>query len=287
MRQAWHIFLKDVRRLRYELIVVLALTAVYAWLQGHWSPLSSARTERLNVMAGLLRGFLLPMSWWYLASLAVYGEPLPGDRQFWVTRPYCRTSLLGAKLLFIVAFVSVPLLLADCFILTLQGFHPWVSPGGLLWHGLAVFAVLLLPMIALACITTSFAQAVLAVLAIIVSIIILETVLSPFGRGTMVGISVGSGWMASSLFCLVYIAAALAVTILQYSTRRTWAARAVFLAAVPLLLFGGRFLPRGSMWVTQSRLLESRTDTSSITAVFAPGGAHRQESRPRLIGPSA
>src|SRR5208337_3681267 len=116
MRQAWHIFLKDVRRLRYELIVILAMTAAYAWLQGHWSPLYSAQNGRVNLTAGLLRGFLLPMAWWYLASLAVYGEPLPGDRQFWVTRPYRWTSLLGAKLLFIVAFVSFPLLLADCLI---------------------------------------------------------------------------------------------------------------------------------------------------------------------------
>ena len=161
MRQAWHIFLKDVRRLRYELIVILVFTAAYAWLQGHWSPLSSARNGRVNQTAGMLRGFLLPMAWWYLASLAVYGEPLPGNRQFWVTRPYRWTSLLGAKLLFIVAFVSFPLLLADCFILTLQGFHPWASPVGLLWHEVALFAVIFLPMMAVACITTSFARVVL------------------------------------------------------------------------------------------------------------------------------
>ncbi len=60
-------------------------------------------------VANILRAYLLPMAWWFLVSLAVYGEPLPGNRQFWITRPYRWTSLLGAKLLFIVAFVSFPL----------------------------------------------------------------------------------------------------------------------------------------------------------------------------------
>ena len=30
MRQTWHIFLKDARRLRFEIAVMLALTAAYA-----------------------------------------------------------------------------------------------------------------------------------------------------------------------------------------------------------------------------------------------------------------
>ena len=270
MRQAWHIFLKDVRRLRYELIVILAMTAAYAWLQAHWSPLYNARNGRVNVTANMLRVFLLPMAWWYLASLAVYGEPLPGDRQFWVTRPYRWTSLLGAKLLFIVAFVSFPLLLADCFILTLQGFHPWANPGGLLWHEVAVFVVLLLPMIAVACITTSFARVVLVGLATIISIVVLETVLSPYGN-TMIGFSVEGEWIGGSLLCLVLLSTALAIMILQYRSRRTWVSRTIFVAAVLLLLCSGRFLPWDITFALQSRLVKSRIDTSSITAVFSRG----------------
>jgi len=284
MQQAWHIFLKDVRRLRYELIVVLALTAAYAWLQAHWSPLYSARNERLNAMAGLLRGFLLPVAWWYLASLAVYGEPLPGNRQFWVTRPYRWTSLLGAKLLFIVAFVNLPLLLSDCFILTLQGFHPWATPGGLLWHAATIFAVLLLPMLALACITTNFAQVVLVVLATLVSILVLGIVLNPYGNNVSIGFSVGGDWLGGSLACLVLLSTALAIIILQYRARRTWVARAIFGAVVLLLLWGGRFLPWHTGLALQSPLLKSRIDTSSLTAVFAPGGGPPPTESPARRG---
>jgi len=272
MRQAWHIFVKDVRRLRYELIVILAMTAAYAWLQAHWSPLYNARNGRVNVTANMLRVFLLPMAWWYLASLAVYGEPLPGDRQFWVTRPYRWTSLLGAKLLFVAAFVSFPLLLADCFILTLQGFHPWANPGGLLWHEVAVFAVLLLPMIAVASITTSFARVVLVGLAIIVSIVVLAIVLGPYAN-TMIGFGVERGWIGGSLVCLVLLSSALAIMILQYRARRTGVSRTIFVAAVLLVLCGGRFLPGDTTFALQSRLVKSRIDTSSITAVFSPGSS--------------
>src|SRR5208283_2032810 len=179
--------------------------------------------------------------------------PLPGDRQFWVTRPYRWTNLLGAKLLFIASFVNFPLLLADCFILALQGFHPWANPGGLLWHEVAVFAVLLLPMIAVACITTSFARVVLVGLAIIVSIVVLESVLSPYGS-TMVGFGVGGGWIEGLLVCLVLFSAAVAIMILQYRTRRTWVSRMIFVVALLLVLCSGRLLRSDTTYALQSRL---------------------------------
>jgi hypothetical protein len=87
----------------------------------------------------------------------------------------------------------------------------------------------------------------------------------------MVGISVGGEWIGGSLVCLVLLSAALAIMILQYRARRTWVARAIFVAAVLFLLYGGRVLPRGTGLALQSPLLQSRIDTSSITAVFSPG----------------
>jgi hypothetical protein len=126
-------------------------------------------------------------------------------------------------------------------------------------------------MIALACITTNFAQVVLVVLATIVSITVLQIVLSPHGEAVGVGFSFGGEWIGGSLVCLVLLSAALAIMILQYRARRTWVSRAIFVATVVLLLYGGRFLPRDTGWAVQSRFPESRIDTSSITAVFSPG----------------
>jgi hypothetical protein len=173
-------------------------------------------------------------------------------------------------LLFIAAFVNFPLVLADCFILALQGFEPWANPGGLLWHEVAVFAVLLLPMIAVACITTSFAQVILVGLAIIVSIIVPAIVLSPYGN-TTVGLSVDGGWIEGLLVGLVLLSAAVAIIILQYRTRRTWVARAIFASVVAgLVLSGGRFLHWDTAYTLKSRLVKSRVDTSLLTAGLSP-----------------
>ncbi len=280
MRQTWHIFLKDARRLRYEIIVILVLTAAYAWSQGHWSTNGTVRAEMVNQAANMLRGYLLPIAWWFLASLAVHGEPLPGDRQFWVTRPYRWTSLLGSKLLFIAAFVSFPLLLADFFILIQQGLPPWEKPVGLLWHELAIFAVILLPMSAVACITATFARAVLVGLVTVVPILVFGRFFGPF-LGTLSELSEDvlkiGGWtdieagIWGPLACLVLTSAALAIMILQYRARRTGVSRMIFAAAVLLILLGGRFLPGYPTFALQSPLFKSRVDTSSITAVFSPG----------------
>jgi hypothetical protein len=282
MKQTWHIFLKDARRLRYEIIVILVLTVAYAWSQGHWSAIPTRQTFRLMQVASILRAYLLPMGWWFLASLAVYGEPLPGNRQFWVTRPYRWTSLLAAKLLFVVAFVSIPLVLANCFILLLQGLRPWENPVGLIWHELTLFSIILLPMIAVACITANFGHAVLVALATMVPILVFGRLFGPF-LGTLseygdsaVAFKVGGGTDLAMgiwppLACLVVISAALVIMILQYRARRTWASRAIFAGAVLLVLCGVRYLPDDQTYALQSPLFKSRVDTSSITAGFSPG----------------
>lgn len=286
MRQTWHIFLKDARRLRYEIGVMLILTAAYAWSQGHWQPFPSMRSVRLMETANLLRLYLLPIAWWFLCSFAVYGEPLVGNRQFWITRPYRRTSLLGAKLLFIAAFVSLPLLLADGFVLLLQGLRPWENPVGLAWHETAIFAVIILPMIAVACMTANFGQAVLMVLAAMVPLIVLGRFFAPFlsamsefgvsGFSFIIGEQ--TGWQTGvwlPLACLLAISGTLVIILVQYRNRCTDISRIIFAAVIGLVLCGGRFLPGGGDFTVQSPLFGSRVDTSSITPVFSP-----ESSRP-------
>jgi hypothetical protein len=212
------------------------------------------------------------MAWWYLASLAVYAEPIPGNRQFWITRPYRRTSLLGAKLLFVAAFVSFPLMLADSFILILKGFSPLENPAGLLWHALMIFAVILLPMIALASITEGFATGTLAGLVTIGSFLGLDSVLSSLDTYTSFRGKVT--WIAASVGVLIVLPAVLAIVILQYRARRTAISRLIFVCAVAVLaLCGDRLLPGYTSWVLQTHLLGSRIDTSSISVAFSPGSA--------------
>ena len=103
MRQALHIFTKDIRYLRYEIVLVLAIDMVFAAVHARTSHgLNDACWAELALIA--VAAFLI--------GRLVLAEAIPGDRQFWITRPYRWQSLLGAKLLFIVAFVNLPILLA-------------------------------------------------------------------------------------------------------------------------------------------------------------------------------
>ena len=138
MKQALHIFQKDIRYLRYDIAVTLA--AVIAFTV----------TAAYNL--SLLAAFL-PVTWWFLIARVIHAEPLPGHRQFWVTRPYRWQSLLGAKALFIAAFVNVPLLLADILIIHAAGASIGHQLGGLLWTQVLLIAAFVLPAAAFAVIT--------------------------------------------------------------------------------------------------------------------------------------
>lgn len=97
MQQALHIFKKDVRYLSGEILLVIALAGVFAWkLAAQWAEI------------------LLPIAAVYLIARLIHAEAIPGERQFWTTRPYRWQSLLAAKILFILAFVSGPTLVAIC-----------------------------------------------------------------------------------------------------------------------------------------------------------------------------
>src|SRR6266566_779128 len=115
MRQALHIFKKDIRYLWLEIGLVLALAAIFSWREPEWA-------ELLLLVAGT-----------YLIARLIQAEAIPGDRQFWVTRPYRWKSLIGAKLLFIFAFVNLPIALAQLRILIGGGFTLASSLPGLLW----------------------------------------------------------------------------------------------------------------------------------------------------------
>jgi len=100
MRQTLHIFGKDVRYLWREICLVLALDAMFAWIETH-SPDPWWAEMLLTAAAG------------YLVARLIHAEAIPGDRQFWITRPYRWKSLLGAKLLFVLVFVNLPILIAQ------------------------------------------------------------------------------------------------------------------------------------------------------------------------------
>ncbi len=142
MLQTLHIFGKDVRRCWPYLAAVLPFTAVYSWREAmEGADSASVITQQLLTLFSLAA----TASWWLAISAAVHGESLVGDRQFWLTRPYSWRSLLGAKLLFLGAFLALPMLLSDCWILAASGFSLTPLIPSLLLRQCEVAATLVLP----------------------------------------------------------------------------------------------------------------------------------------------
>ena len=224
MNQVWNIFRKDVRHHWPEIAASLALLVAFAWFDiRSWSRFDGAMATgaaaavsfffTAQMLPGLVN-FLLPVSWIFLIVRVVQSESLVGDRQFWVTRPYDWKQLLAAKALFALAFTNFPLLCMHVFLLAHAGFHPSRYIAGLLWLQVMWILIVFLWITALATVTKSIAQMLLALLLIVLNIIGASALSSVIHKSDLYG-SFDLWWG------LVVIIAAVAIVLLQYSCRRT------------------------------------------------------------------
>ena len=167
MTQTIHILKKDLRRFGFEIGLAMLLLALYTWVEPvEWSFGFSYGIQLSPGALGVwpeLWGFLLIMGWIIILIRLFQEESPAGDRQFWITRPYRWPSLLAAKVLFILAVMNVPLLVAQLVLLRLAGFSPLhYFPGVLLLHARLLGIALIL--IALAVISAGFRQVTWAIL---------------------------------------------------------------------------------------------------------------------------
>jgi len=251
MKQALHIFLKDARRFWPEILLSLLVLSIYVSIQPSlWTGHVDLRTQALGTLSGIL-AVLVPVGWWVLVSRVILAEKLVGDTQFWITRPYEWRRLLAAKALFLAVFLAVPFFLAQMLLLTLAGFDPHAHAGGLLFVVMYVSGVIVLPLVALATVTSSFARVTLILFGILLAFVVFITVSS---LALMIGVSVPSSNQNShtGVFSL-WTVALLSIIVLQYALRRVWLARAILLT-LPVLICG-------LMWV-DGKLDQSRFDKS-------------------------
>ncbi len=272
MRQALHIFKKDARHLWFEVTVVLVVTAGFAFTGAHrarWLVDPGAN----RTAAWTLVLILLPLAWWTLIARVIHAEALPGDRQFWISRPYSWKSLLLAKILFIVAFINIPMLLADAFIVRAYGLLPLSTQlPGLLWTQVLLTIVFLLPIAALSAITAGFVQLILAVLAPCV-LALLFAIVAP---ETALGGSLGPfGWVGTYYAFLAIALGGLAVLVWQYSRRRTAAARVFTVAMLILGVVGMLSIPWPAAFAVQSLLYRHRVNSSTVHVAFDSGDGAR------------
>ena len=267
MKQITTIFKKDARHLWPEILVTIILTAALVRIYPYtWAPSEPSAIVLQQVAVALL--FLVPMNWWILITRLVQSESLVGDRQFWLTRPYEWKKLLAAKVLFLLTFLYLPLLIAQCILLVEAGFHPLPYVPGLLYNLLLITGGIVLPLIAIATVTGSFARTTLTLLGILIGILGLGVLGSvvPSGHAKT---PEGDSYFPFILFLAVF----LTVIVLQYATRRLWLARTI-LGSLLLFAIIGILIPTDDHSISKS-YPPVASSQQPMHLTFAPDETHK------------
>lgn len=255
MKQALHIFKKDVRYLRWELGLLLVCTTLFMF-------------EKTDLDEGVLVApLLLAFAWAFVCARLIQAETIPGDRQFWITRPYEWRSLLAAKLLFVAIFVSIPLLIADAVILAREGFSIAAHMPGLLCSVMLITCSGVLAMCAFASITRGLTQWILSAIAITACIGGVNSLAAWRRWGSVEWIrDLGYG-------AILFITASL-VLLWQYHHRRTMASRIVMAAGLVAASVYFLFTPPAKAWEFETHFLKPKVDPSAIRLTIHPASEH-------------
>jgi hypothetical protein len=233
--QIVHIFRKDIRRHWREIALSLATLAAFAWNEPSlWGP---QRVDEYPVRL-IFSGWYTPMvliGWSLLIVRVVHEEPLVGDRQFWVTRPYDWKKLLTAKALFLVFFFNLPLFIVQMVLLSKAGFRPTGYLTGLLYVQLLWILTLILPLITLATITSTLVQAILVVLGILLGQTAVAALFSVHAIHRLTVANWIPVWLPPTINVCAY-AVIVFVLVWQYARRRTQQSRLLLIAAAAAVL---------------------------------------------------
>jgi len=263
LHQPFHILRKDAIHLWPETLVSIALLAAFAWAEAQtWLP-SDGGFNPASFGAGILK-FLIVISWLILISRLVHDEELVGDRQFWTTRPYTWYSLLGAKVLYLAAFIGLPFLLMQVWLLHHAGLYPTLLLPALLKNLLYIACLFLLPLLALAAVTATFVRYISSVLGGFIYIFVVIAIAAYNWPESFAAPYLGT-FISAALLALI-----VAALLVQYWRRKTLIAR-LLLAVAPLaVLFISLLAP--------VNLLSAHRypDTSNATVSFDPNPMRQQ-----------
>ena len=258
MRQALHIFKKDVRCFLYEISATLALVALFI-INGRAGPINFPETV------------LLPIAWWTLIIRVIHEERIPGDRQFWLTRPYAWKSLFGAKVVFILVFVNLPMLVADMMILPANGFKLSEHIAGLAWSQVLLTGVLVVPVAAVAALTTGLIQIVLPLLGLSLFAVGFNT----RGIAPVDAVWLPVNWARISFVMAVLAVSALFVLFWQYRRRGTSIGRFLMALTVVLIVLVVYWFPWRAAFDFQARISKQQIDTAPVRITLHAGNRRR------------
>jgi len=240
MDQILHIFKKDARRHWPEILISLALLALFTRHELHpWAKQSSAFSLGQFFLRSQYITPALLILWSFLIVRVVQGETLVGDRQWWITKPYVWWKLLAAKLLFIFVFIAVPLFHTQVFLL-LEGRFPVLrNLGGIMYLQLSLLFVLFLPSLLLGSLTKNIAQALLGVAIVFFALFagfwIMEKIPSSSSRIVPP--------LEEHFLGLLELSCITAIPAWQFAHRRRWASFGGLLGIVTVAFLMAAFAP--------------------------------------------
>ena len=231
MRQAIHILRKDVRYLWLELCLFMLVTALFGWRDYDWA----------EVLLGITGAFII--------ARLIHAEPLPGDTQFWITRPYDWKSLLTAKILFILIFLNLPVLIARAVIIIHgEAFPVSYALVPLIWSQFLIIVGFCLPVAALAAVTGDIVPFIFSalVLLVVASIVISNAI--PFIGLLDKSLQTsawpeGVEWIRFAFVLLIVVITAAGLLNIQYKARRTALSRIAAASMLAIAVLGYVIIP--------------------------------------------
>jgi hypothetical protein len=273
MTQIVSVFRKDARHLWPQILVFVALALLGALVDPTYTYRKLSTVESLIWTA-------LPLACWNLIVAAIHEERLPGDRQYWLTRPYSRGGLFAAKALFVGAFVNLPVFLIQAGILAAVGIPPLHHLSPLLWRQIFFLVFLVLPAAALSAITRNLKQVFLAALLIVVPLFLLT--LAPYVKRGPASDALasfvlrpltGEFWLRTLFMAAAVIAGSAAVLILQYWRRATALSRTLLAVTIVLALLAGGLATPERAYGVQTLLSPARLDSSAVRISYHQGAS--------------
>ena len=220
------IFRKDLMHLWPETLVSLVLFVAFAWsAPSGWH--QSEYAAYVGLLSGLLH-LLMPIAWIVVISRLIHDEPLVGDRQFWTSRPYHWGLLLTAKVLYILAFIYLPFLLMQVYLLKHAGLYPTTVLPALLHNLLLLTVIIIVPVAAIAAVTATFARLLLSIVGGLLYVIAVFGVLAYYTFRHM------PPPHFTTITATILILLPAVALVYQYATRKTTVSR-LLLVAAPLL----------------------------------------------------
>jgi hypothetical protein len=256
MLQFFHILKKDIHCFRIEIAVVLLSALVSVWSG--------------MVIGGVQQPMFLRLLLWvtgtYLITGVIHAEAIPGDKLFWLTRPYHWKSLLAEKLIFLFLFVSLPPAILMFIALQEAGFSTLSTlPSLVVWEVL-IFLVWILPVAALAAITDKLTSFVIALLFVGAVASAVPGLVSP---GPDLPRPVA--WVPPAVVALILVLGAIGILYVQYKERRTVFGRGSAAVVVVLGVFVAVAMPLAVAMRVQSLFSTERIDHSSMSLSMSGG----------------